>query len=122
MQQVAILKALPTARRWPADLADRLFVRGGQWLLLVLLLLAVLLPLAAMLWRGSTETWSRRATHCQVSSRARPIIRPGKMPARNSLPIDTLAITPNTMRPMEGGITGAITPPAAIRPAERGTL
>lgn len=44
---------LPTAaRRWPADLADRLFVRGGQWLLLALLLLGVLLPLAAMLWRG----------------------------------------------------------------------
>lgn len=52
MQQVAILNALPTVRRWPADLADRLFVRGGQWLLLVLLLLGVLLPLAAMLWRG----------------------------------------------------------------------
>ncbi|MFG0381852.1 putative 2-aminoethylphosphonate ABC transporter permease subunit [Pseudomonas sp. zbq_18] len=33
-------------------LADRLFIRGGQWLLLALLLLAVLLPLAAMLWRG----------------------------------------------------------------------
>lgn len=33
-------------------LADRLFVRGGQWLMLVLLLLGVLLPLAAMLWRG----------------------------------------------------------------------
>ena len=33
-------------------LADRLFIRGGQWLMLVLLLLGVLLPLAAMLWRG----------------------------------------------------------------------
>lgn len=53
MQQVAILdKPQPLARRWPADLADRLFVSGGQWLLLALLLLAVLLPLAAMLWRG----------------------------------------------------------------------
>ncbi|MEO4046832.1 putative 2-aminoethylphosphonate ABC transporter permease subunit [Pseudomonas sp. CAU 1711] len=40
------------ARRWPADLADRLFMVGGQWLLLALLLLGVLLPLAAMLWRG----------------------------------------------------------------------
>lgn len=31
---------------------DRLFVRGGQWLLLALLLLTVLFPLLAMLWRG----------------------------------------------------------------------
>ncbi|WP_458130328.1 putative 2-aminoethylphosphonate ABC transporter permease subunit [Pseudomonas sp. Z2-11] len=36
----------------PGDLADRLFIRGGQWLLLVLLVLAVLLPLLAMLWRA----------------------------------------------------------------------
>lgn len=40
------------ARGYPADLADRLFVRGGQWILLGLLLLAVVLPLCAMLWRG----------------------------------------------------------------------
>ena len=32
--------------------ADRLFVDGGKWTMLVLLLLAVLLPLTAMLWRG----------------------------------------------------------------------
>lgn len=38
--------------RLDASLTDLLFIRGGQWLLLVLLLLAVLLPLAAMLWRG----------------------------------------------------------------------
>lgn len=35
-----------------ADRADRIFVLGGQWLLLVLLVIAVLLPLLAMLWRG----------------------------------------------------------------------
>ncbi|WP_252273594.1 putative 2-aminoethylphosphonate ABC transporter permease subunit [Pseudomonas subflava] len=53
MQQVAILhKPRTLVRRWPADLADRLFVQGGQWLLLALLLLGVLLPLTAMLWRG----------------------------------------------------------------------
>jgi len=40
------------ARQRPADRADRLFVQGGQWLMLALLLLAVLLPLLAMLWRG----------------------------------------------------------------------
>uniref|UniRef100_UPI0035A6EDD4 putative 2-aminoethylphosphonate ABC transporter permease subunit n=1 Tax=Pseudomonas fluorescens TaxID=294 RepID=UPI0035A6EDD4 len=33
-------------------IADRLFVLGGQGLLLALLVLAVLLPLLAMLWRG----------------------------------------------------------------------
>ena len=32
--------------------ADRLFVDGGKWLMLALLVLAVLLPLTAMLWRG----------------------------------------------------------------------
>lgn len=35
-----------------ADHADRVFVLGGQWLLLVLLVIAVLLPLLAILWRG----------------------------------------------------------------------
>lgn len=39
-------------RQRPADRADRLFIQGGQWLMLALLLLAVLLPLLAMLWRG----------------------------------------------------------------------
>ncbi|WP_238474392.1 putative 2-aminoethylphosphonate ABC transporter permease subunit [Pseudomonas cavernae] len=34
------------------DLGDRLFVVGGQWLLLVLLTGAVLLPLLAIFWRG----------------------------------------------------------------------
>jgi hypothetical protein len=65
---------------------------------------------------------SRRTTHCQAIASDTPIRRPGKKPARKSLPIDTLAMTPNMMKPIEGGITGAITPPAAIRPAERGTL
>lgn len=41
-----------SARQRPADRAERLFVQGGQWLMLALLLLAVLLPLLAMLWRG----------------------------------------------------------------------
>ncbi len=52
MEALASQRSPMAARRWPADLADRLFVRGGQWLLLALLLLAVLLPLLAMLWRG----------------------------------------------------------------------
>jgi len=41
------------------------------------------------------------------------------MPARNSLVIDTLPATPNTMSPIDGGITGAMMPPAAMRPADR---
>ena len=71
-------------------------------------------------WRGSTVTLSLRATHTQVTSSDRPISRPGKTPARNSLPIDTLAMTPKTIMPIDGGITGAITPPAAMRPEARG--
>lgn len=39
-------------QRLGSDLSDRLFFLGGQWLMLVLLLLGVLLPLLAMLWRG----------------------------------------------------------------------
>ena len=41
------------------------------------------------------------------------------MPARNSLEIDTLAATPKITKPMLGGITGAMMPAEAIRPAER---
>ncbi|MCY1251304.1 hypothetical protein D9M72_650490 [compost metagenome] len=52
----------------------------------------------------------------------RPISTPGTMPAMNSFEIETLAATPKTMKAIEGGMTGAMTPPAAIRPAERGTL
>ena len=46
-------------------------------------------------------------------------IRPGKIPAKNSFEIDTLAATPNTTKPMLGGNTGATIPAEAIRPAER---
>ena len=53
---------------------------------------------------------------------ATPIKMPGTMPAKNNLVIDTLAATPKMMKPMEGGITGAMMPPEAIRPAERPTL
>ncbi|MBC9250876.1 phosphonate ABC transporter permease [Pseudomonas alcaligenes] len=52
MQRVLTMTPATARRSLPADLADRLFVLGGQWLLLVLLILAVLLPLLAMLWRG----------------------------------------------------------------------
>ena len=44
---------------------------------------------------------------------------PGTMPARNSLVIDTPPTTPNTTKPMLGGITGPMMPEAAMRPPER---
>lgn len=44
------------------------------------------------------------------------------MPAMNSREMETLAATPKTMKPMEGGITGAMIPDAAISPAERSGL
>ena len=69
--------------------------------------------------RGATCTSSLRATIHQVMISARPISRPGKMPAMKSLEMDTPPITPNKIKPIEGGMTGAMMPPAAIRPAER---
>ncbi|UVE18041.1 putative 2-aminoethylphosphonate ABC transporter permease subunit [Pseudomonas sp. LS44] len=49
----AATPAVPQASR--PDWADRLFVGGGKWLLLVLLGGAVLLPLAAIFWRGFSD-------------------------------------------------------------------
>jgi len=47
----------PALLRRPArgDLGDRVFVSGGQALLLVLLVLAVLMPLLAIFWRGLSD-------------------------------------------------------------------
>ena len=39
------------------------------------------------------------------------------MPARNSFEIETPPATPNSTKPMLGGMTGAMMPPAATRPA-----
>lgn len=45
--------ALPqSARRRPGDLGDRLFIQGGKCLFLAFLAIAVVLPLAAIFWRG----------------------------------------------------------------------
>ena len=52
---------------------------------------------------------------------ASPIITPGTMPAIKSLVIDTPPVTPNRIMPIDGGITGAMMPPQAIRPQERFT-
>ncbi|MNQ79033.1 hypothetical protein D3C85_939630 [compost metagenome] len=70
--------------------------------------------------RGGGTIFSRRTSQAQVIHSAPPISSPGTMAARNSLEIDTLAATPKITRPMLGGITGPITPVAAMRPAARG--
>ena len=70
--------------------------------------------------RGSVESICPRDTHHHATTSDSPISTPGTMPATNSRGIDTLAATPKTTKPIDGGITGAITPPAAISPAERG--
>ncbi|SFY01985.1 putative 2-aminoethylphosphonate ABC transporter permease subunit [Pseudomonas sp. NFACC36] len=52
MEQVAMMEQGVKSPRRSTDLADRLFVLGGRWVMLALLVLAVLLPLLAILWRG----------------------------------------------------------------------
>ena len=44
---------------------------------------------------------------------------PGTIPAMKSLEMDTLPATPKITKPMLGGITGAMMPAEAIRPADR---
>jgi hypothetical protein len=61
------------------------------------------------------------ASHHQVTPIATPIRMPGTMPARNNLVIETLPATPKMIMPIDGGITGAMMPPAEISPAERFT-
>jgi hypothetical protein len=50
---------------------------------------------------------------------ATPSMRPGTMPAMNSLPIDTLAATPKITKPIDGGMTGAMMPADAMSPPAR---
>jgi hypothetical protein len=47
---------------------------------------------------------------------------PGTRPAKNNLVIDTPPTTPKITKPMLGGMTGPITPEAAMRPPESGLL
>src|SRR4051794_11468826 len=67
--------------------------------------------------RGGGVRFSLRTTHHHDAHRPAPSIRPGTMPARNSFEIETPAATPKITKPMLGGITGAMMPPAATRPA-----
>ena len=71
---------------------------------------------------GGVISVSLRTTHHQATARLTPSIRPGKMPARNSLEIDRPLATPNTTKPMLGGMTGPMMPDAAIRPPELALL
>jgi len=66
---------------------------------------------------GGGVRFSLRTTHHQETHNPAPSSRPGTMPARKSLVIETPAATPKMTKPMLGGITGAIMPPAATRPA-----
>jgi hypothetical protein len=54
----------------------------------------------------------------QVRTSPRPSSSPGTIPARKRLVIEVLVTTPKTTREMDGGMMGAMMPPAAIRPAE----
>ena len=70
---------------------------------------------------GVSCVFSRRDTSHQATTSDRPIRTPGTMPAKNSLVTDRLATTPNSRKPMDGGMTGAMMPPAAISPQARPT-
>src|SRR3954468_13380625 len=67
--------------------------------------------------RGGGVRFSFRTTHHHETHKPAPSKSPGTIPARKSLVIETLAATPKMTKPMLGGITGAIIPPAATRPA-----
>src|SRR3954447_18646082 len=67
--------------------------------------------------RGGGVRFSLRTTHHQEKHSPTPSIRPGTIPARNNFEIETPAATPKITKPMLGGITGAMMPPAATRPA-----
>ncbi|MNY29532.1 hypothetical protein D3C86_1635800 [compost metagenome] len=71
---------------------------------------------------GSGLMSSLRTTISQATISEMPIRMPGTIPARKSCVIETFAATPKTMKAMDGGITGAMMPPAAMRPPERGIL
>src|SRR3546814_8268696 len=62
----------------------------------------------------SSDVCSSDLTAVSVS----PISRPGTIPAMNSLVTEILAATPKMMKEIEGGMMGAMIPPAAIRPVD----
>ena len=67
----------------------------------------------------STRGLSRLMLQRQARRIDTPIRMPGTIPAMNSLVIDTPPATPKTIMPIEGGMTGAMIPPQAMRPQDR---
>ena len=69
---------------------------------------------------GLSSTSSlRRVINHQATTSAAAIIRPGAIPARNSLVIDSPEATPSTTKPMLGGMIEPSTDTEAISPPER---
>ncbi len=86
--------------------------------------------MAQKLWRSAlrrslpvafsaTTRSSLRVMNSHISTRVTPMISPGTMPARNSLVIEMLPATPMMISGIDGGMIGAMMPPAAISPDER---
>ena len=70
---------------------------------------------------GCNVTSILRASMLHTNTRPAARSSAGTIPATNRLLMEVLVVTPKMMKGMEGGTMGAITPPAAIKPAERGT-
>ena len=66
-------------------------------------------------------TFILRANKAHTSTKPMARSKAGTIPATNKALIEVLVVTPKMMKGMEGGTMGAITPPAAISPADRGT-
>src|SRR4030095_9647058 len=65
---------------------------------------------------GGGVMFSVRVTHHHATASPAPIMIPGMIPARKSLEIEQFAATPNTMKPILGGMIGPMIPLAGLRP------
>jgi hypothetical protein len=73
---------------------------------------------SAQVLRGGDSMFSLRTCHHHAQHSDMAIQIPGKMPARNSLVMETPLTTPKITNPMLGGITGPMIPAAAISPPD----
>src|SRR5678816_4700180 len=73
---------------------------------------------SAQLCRCGEVMFSLRTCHHHAQHSETAIQMPGKMPARNSLVIETPLTTPKITKPMLGGMTGPMMPAAAINPPD----
>ena len=69
--------------------------------------------LRSSVWKAPPRDTKRHASTSETAMRM-----PGTMAAMKSPLIETLAMAPKTTSAMDGGITGAMTPPAASRPPD----